>query len=119
MNCDSRASVSKAAIVPANLFAQIPPRLPDELVEILCQAEQLRIERIVSRGHASPADFWYDQEQHEFVVLLSGRARVVFAADNRTVELAPGDWLDIKAHARHRVDWTDPQQDTVWLAVHY
>lgn len=102
-----------------NLFAEIPTDLPAELVETLCQAEHLRIERIVSRGHASPADFWYDQEQHEFVLLLSGRARVIFADDDRAVNLAPGDWLEIKAHARHRVDWTDPQQDTVWLAVHY
>jgi len=119
MNCASRASVSEVTVVPTNLFAQIPPHLPAELLEILCQEEHLRIERIVSRGHASPADFWYDQEWHEFVVLLSGRARVMFAADNRAVELAPGDWLEIKAHMRHRVDWTDPQQDTVWLAVHY
>jgi cupin 2 domain-containing protein len=119
MNCASRASVSEVTVVPANLFAHIPPHLPDELLETLCQEEHLRIERIVSRGHASPADFWYDQEQHEFVLLVSGSARVTFADGNRSVELAPGDWLDIKAHVRHRVEWTDPAQDTIWLAVHY
>jgi cupin 2 domain-containing protein len=103
----------------ANLFQQIPAALPNELVETLGRSEHVRIERIVSRGQASPADFWYDQEWHEFVLLVSGRARLVFADGTPAVDLAPGDWLDIRAHVRHRVDWTDPQQDTVWLAVHY
>jgi cupin 2 domain-containing protein len=103
----------------ANLFRQIPAKLPAELVETLCQAEHLRIERLVSRGHASPPGFWYDQEWHEFVLLVSGRARLGFADGTPGVELVPGDWLAIKAHLRHRVEWTDPQQDTVWLAVHY
>jgi cupin 2 domain-containing protein len=102
-----------------SLFQQIPAVLPAELVETLCQAEYVRIERIVSRGHASPPDFWYDQEWHEFVLLVSGRARLAFADGTPCVELEPGDWLDIPAHKQHRVAWTDPQQDTVWLAAHY
>ena len=102
-----------------NLFQQIPAKLPEELVETLCQAEHVRIERIVSRGHASPPGFWYDQEWHEFVLLVNGRARLGFADGTPSVELVPGDWLDLKAHVRHRVEWTDPEQDTVWLAAHY
>ena len=102
-----------------NLFQQIPAKLPEELVETLRQAAHVRIERIASRGHASPPDFWYDQEWHEFVLLVNGRARLGFADGTPGVELVPGDWLDLKAHVRHRVEWTDPQQDTVWLAVHY
>jgi len=102
-----------------NLFDQIPAALPDELIETLGRSEHVRIERIVSRGHASPAGFWYDQEQHEFVLLVGGRARLAFADGRASVDLAPGDWLEIRAHERHRVDWTDPQQDTVWLAVYY
>jgi cupin 2 domain-containing protein len=102
-----------------SLFRQIPAVLPTELVETLCQAEHVRLERIVSRGHASPPDFWYDQDWHEFVLLVSGRARLAFADGTPSVELEPGDWLAIKAHARHRVEWTDPGQDTVWLAAHY
>lgn len=101
------------------IFQRIPADLPDELIETLCQSADVRIERIVSRGQASPPGFWYDQEQHEFVLLVSGRARLVFADSARKVELAPGDWLDIPAHRKHRVDWTDPDRDTVWLAVHY
>ena len=103
----------------ANLFRQIPADLVEELVETLGNTAHVRIERIVSRGHASPPDVWYDQERHEFVVLVSGRARLAFADGSPPVEMVPGDWIDLKAHTRHRVDWTDPLQDTVWLAVHY
>ena len=102
-----------------SLFAQIPATLPVELIETLSGSEHVRIERIVSCGQATPDHFWYDQEWHEFVLLVSGRARLVFADGAPTVDLAPGDWLDIRAHVRHRVEWTDPLHDTVWLAVHY
>jgi len=105
--------------MPSNLFQHIPADLPAELVETLGQAEHVRIERIVSRGHASPPGFWYDQDWHEFVLLVSGRARLAFADGTPSVELGPGDWLEIKAHLCHRVDWTDPALETIWLAVHY
>lgn len=101
-----------------NLLAQIPAVLSGELVETLCQAENIRIERIVSRGHASPPGYWYDQQEHEFVLLVSGRARLAFA-DGTTVDLHPGDWLNIPAHKKHRVEWTDPVRDSVWLAMFY
>jgi cupin 2 domain-containing protein len=106
-------------LMAGNLFELIPAELPAELVETLCRTGAVRIERIVSRGQASPAGFWYDQDWHEFVLLVSGRSRVAFADGRPAVELAAGDWLDIRAHVRHRVDWTDPEQDTVWLAVYY
>lgn len=102
-----------------NLFRAHPAALPEELAETLARSAQVRIERIVSRGHASPAGFWYDQAEHEFVVLLSGRARLAFTDGTPTLDLVPGDWLDIPAHTKHRVEWTDPEQDTVWLAVFY
>jgi cupin 2 domain-containing protein len=103
----------------ANLLQQIPATLPVELVETLCRSDHVRIERIVSRGQASSEGFWYDQDWHEFVLLVSGHARLTFADGAPPVELRPGDWLDIRAHVRHRVEWTDPARDTVWLAVHY
>lgn len=101
-----------------NLFLDIPSDLPAELFDILVESDAVRIERIVSRGHATPAGQWYDQDRHEWVLLLQGAARLAFA-DGREVAMAPGDWLQIPARQRHRVAWTDPGQDTVWLAVHY
>lgn len=102
-----------------NLFGEIPGELPGELVEVLAKGPGVRIERIVSRGHASPAGSWYDQEQDEWVVLLQGRARLVFEHRADPVELGPGGYLLIPAHGRHRVAWTDPEQDAIWLAVHF
>lgn len=102
-----------------NLFAEIPASLPDELVQTLAESAAVRIERIVSHGHASPAGFWYDQPQREWVVLLRGAARLIFEQDARLVEMRPGDWISIAAHARHRVESTDPHEPTIWLAVHF
>lgn len=101
-----------------HLFAALPRTADRESVETLVADPAVRIERIVSTGQASPDGFWYDQADDEFVVLLRGAAVLRFAADDRRLELAPGDWVEIPAHARHRVEWTDPTQPTVWLAVH-
>ncbi len=102
----------------ANLFSNLPDNAPEELFTRLLEAEGLRIERIVSYGHSSPATGWYDQEDAEWVILLRGAARLEFEASGE-VTLAPGDWLHIPPHERHRVSWTEPGKATVWLAVHY
>ena len=102
----------------SNLFGNIPPHIDGEFFETLVSSQDVRVERIVSKGHASPARGWYDQEKNEFVVLLAGAARLEFD-DGRVEQLAPGDWLDIAAHRRHRVAWTEAGIETVWLAVHY
>lgn len=101
-----------------NLFSDIPAFQADELIEVLADSGAVRIERIVSRGHVTPDAQWYDQARDEFVVLLSGAARLRFE-DGRIDELAPGDWRIIPAHRRHRVEWTLENTETVWLAVHY
>lgn len=100
-----------------SLFTDFTSQLPDELVTILLDAANVRIERIVSRGHVSPKDFWYDQDQHEWVVVLKGLARLRF--EDETLEMKPGDYVNIPAHKKHRVEWTTPDEPTIWLAVHY
>jgi cupin 2 domain-containing protein len=104
---------------PANLLADLPRHLPEEHVQTLLGAGNLRIERIVSHGHASPQGFWYDQEQPEWVLVLKGAARLRFEAEEQPVEMRAGDWVSIPAHRKHRVEWTTPDEPTVWLAVHY
>lgn len=103
-----------------NLFDGLPALSSDaELFSELLCSDKVRIERIVSTGQASPPDFWYDQPQGEWVVVLSGAARLRLAEPDQVIELKAGDYLNIPPHVRHRVEWTDPAQPTVWLAVHY
>ncbi len=101
-----------------DLFADIPTELPEELVQVLLGAPGIRIERIVSHGQASPKDFWFDQETHEWVLLVQGAARLQFEGEE-SIEMKTGSFINIPAHVRHRVDWTDPGQMTIWLAIHY
>ena len=101
-----------------NLLTGLPPARAEEQIERLIDGPTMRIERIVSTGQASPTGFWYDQPDDEFVVLLTGSARLRFETDDLTLDLRPGDWVQIPAHARHRVEWTQAEPPTVWLAVH-
>jgi cupin 2 domain-containing protein len=100
-----------------NLLRDLPDARAAEIIETLLQAPAVRIERVVSHGQASPEGFWYDQDEAEWVLLLSGAARLRFADEPEARVLAPGDHLYIAAHRRHRIDWTDPGQPTVWLAI--
>ncbi len=102
----------------SNLFANLADSLPEELVTILAQTQHVRIERIVSTGHASPDGFWYEQGEHEWVVLLKGEAKLAFE-DGESLPMQPGDHVLIPAFRRHRVEWTAPNEPTVWLAVFY
>ena len=102
-----------------NLLANLPDSMPEELVEVLAESESVRIERIVSTGHSSPKDFWYDQVEHEWVVVLKGEAKLLFEADEQPLLMKPGDFVNIPAHRKHRVEWTTPDEPTVWLAVFY
>jgi cupin 2 domain-containing protein len=102
-----------------NLLAAISQRLDTEQIDALVANENLRIERIVSTGQASPPGFWYDQEWTEWVLLVAGSAGLLFEDEAEPRILRPGDYLVIAPHRRHRVAWTDAQHPTVWLAVHF
>jgi len=103
----------------ANLFHRVPPPAATENVAELLARPGLRLERIVSRGHATPAGTWYDQEEDEWVLLLSGSAGLRVEGEPELLVLQPGDYLELPAHCRHRVEWTDPDRETIWLALHY
>jgi cupin 2 domain-containing protein len=100
-----------------NLLRDLPDASGGEVGDAILTAPGLRIERIVSYGQTSPPAFWYDQPQAEWVLLLAGAARLRFADEEEERALAPGDWVHIAAHRRHRVSWTEPEHPTVWLAV--
>ncbi len=102
-----------------NLLADLPSRAADERFDELLSRPGLRIERIVSTGQASPPGFWYDQPQAEWVLVLKGEARLQVEHEPEPRVLRAGDFADLPPHCRHRVEWTQPDQPTVWLAVHY
>ena len=101
-----------------NIFNSIPENLDVELIDVLVQTEHVKLERIISKGHRSPDSGWYDQLHNEWVVVLKGEARIVFENDQE-LSLKAGSYLDIPAHTKHKVSWTNPQTETVWLAIHY
>ncbi len=100
-----------------NLFENLPDVPAEELMESLAEYSGVRVERIVSHGHASPEGFWYDQTEDEWVVLLRGSAILRFRDPDEVLSLQPGDWVSIPAHRRHRVDATATDEPTFWLAV--
>ena len=103
----------------SNLLTDLPPAGETESIEELLAAPGLRIERIVSRGHASPDGFWYDQGWAEWVMVLRGSAALMFEGESAPRTLNAGDHVHIPAHARHRVVRTNPDEPTIWLAVHH
>ena len=113
---DERATMSPPI---QNLFSSLSHSGMDEKVTQLLSAPNVRIDRIVSKGQASPPGFWWDQEWAEWVILLSGAAGLLFEGDSEPRALKPGDYVHIPARVRHRVAWTASTTPTVWLAVHF
>ncbi|MCX6354648.1 MAG: cupin domain-containing protein [Candidatus Aureabacteria bacterium] len=103
----------------SNIFSGIPATTGEESTEKIIRSGTAAIERIISRGHSSPPGFWYDQDDNEWVILLKGRAGLLFQGDREPTILTPGDYVNIPAHLKHRIEWTDPAEETVWLAIRY
>lgn len=101
----------------ANLFANLPDTSKDEVFTELLRSPSIRLERIVSKGQATPDGEWYDQEQGEWVILLEGGAGLLFEGEDAPRTLTPGDYVYIPPHVRHRVTWTENEKETVWLAL--
>ena len=106
-------------MITGNLLANVPRQLPNEQIVELLSAPNIRIERIVSSGHATPPNAWYDQDRAEWVLLVAGSAGLIFEGETEPLLLEPGSFVHIPAHARHRVAWTDQSVPTIWLAIHY
>jgi cupin 2 domain-containing protein len=101
-----------------NIFTSLPLKLEQESFDVLLKDKNIRIERIVSKGHTSPTSGWYDQEENEWVLVLEGAGTILFE-NGKQVTLNKGDYLHIPAHDKHKVAWTDPDRLTIWIAVHY
>lgn len=101
-----------------NIFDAIPSNISDEISEILVATENVEIERIISKGHSSPETGWYDQDRNEWVIVLQGEAVLTLEGDS-SVDLTTGSFINIPAHQRHKVKWTNPDTETIWLVIYY
>lgn len=101
-----------------NIFDAIPNNLQTEVFETLVASKSVKIERIISKGQSSPDSGWYDQAENEWVLVIKGAAILEFT-DGSTQKMKAGDHINIAAHEKHRVQWTDPDTETIWLAVFY
>jgi cupin 2 domain-containing protein len=102
-----------------SIYKTIPDNLPEEVIEELIHDQTVCIKRIVSQGHASPPGFWYDQEENEWIIVLEGSAGLLLEGDENQTVLKKGDYLNIPAHTKHRVEWTEKTGETIWLAIFY
>ncbi len=100
-----------------NIFQGIPLVLHQEFIETLIEQPTFRLERIVSRGQVSPTGFWYDQDEHEWVIVLTGVAHLQIEGQEHAIILHPGDTYHLPPHTKHRVAWTATDEDTIWLAL--
>ncbi len=100
-----------------NIFTKIPKDLDEEFFEKLISQDNIKIQRIISKGHTSPKSGWYNQNENEWVIILQGEAILSF--EEKDINLKVGDYINIPAHTKHKVSWTKPNTQTIWLAVHY
>ena len=103
-----------------NFWADLPafPQ-KEEIIDEIFSHEKVRIERIVSSGQTSPEEFWYDQAENEWLILLAGSAEIVLMAPDEIITLKTGNSYFISAHRKHRVSWTNLEKSTVWLTVFF
>jgi cupin 2 domain-containing protein len=102
-----------------NFFFGIPKHIDDEIFDTILSSAGCEIKRIISKGNQSPSDYWYDQVKNEWVMVLKGAAELKFKENGKTVKMMPGDYVYIPPHCKHRVEWTDPDVETIWLAVYF
>lgn len=109
---------SRQEITASNIFDVIPNNINEEVFDILLQNDRITIERIISKGQSSPKSGWYDQNENEWVIILKGAATISLE-ESDDISLSAGSHLHIPAHTKHQVKWTDPDIETIWLAVFY
>ena len=99
-----------------NIFEieKLPEIEEEEIVDILKENEDVKIERIISTGQVSD---WMVQEKREYVLLIQGNAVIEF--NDKTVEMKSGDILFIEKRERHRVAYTSENPCCIWFCVHF
>ncbi|MGA2298938.1 MAG: cupin domain-containing protein [FCB group bacterium] len=102
-----------------NIFSEIPTDLSQEIFHDIIKNNNFKLEKIISTGQSTPAGQWLEEAQNEWVILLKGSAELLFENNMQKIKLKPGDYLFIPSYTKHRVETTDKEKETIWLALHY
>ncbi len=102
-----------------NIFYDLPKAKEKEVFQPLFKDKKLKVERIISMGQATKEGKWLRQKRNEWVVLLQGKAVLSFLGKDEVLKLKSGDYVFIPKNLRHRVEWSDPKEKSLWLAVHF
>ena len=86
------------SVTVKNIFTPVSLAAAGEEFLTLFENPSVKIERIVSHSHSSPENYWYDQADDEWVVVLRGTAILEFA-DGELLTMNVGDSVTIGRHA--------------------
>ncbi|MDC0302969.1 Nif11 domain/cupin domain-containing protein [bacterium] len=102
-----------------NLFQTPCPPIGEEASRELASGTGWTLNLICSNAFSSPAETWMDQSEMEWVLVLRGSAQVSFKEADAVMDLSPGDHLLIPPNCLHRVERSDPDPGTLWLAMYW
>lgn len=100
-----------------NIYQNIPDYAKTEIFEDILKSENIRIERIISYGPESNDSEWYEQNENEWVILIEGKAKLIF--EDSELILEKGDHINIPAMKRHKVEIIEKENKCIWIAVFY
>lgn len=102
-----------------NIFKNLPDSSKGEIFQDIIDNHNFKLESIVSSGQATPDGEWYDQPNDEWVLLLQGSGVLIFEDESESCRMNPGDHILISAHKKHRVEETDKNGKSIWIALHF
>lgn len=102
-----------------NIFADLPEIKKRELFQVIIKNKKLKLERIISKGQVTKEGHWLKQTRNEWVILLKGKAILRLWGEKDLIKLKSGDYVFIPKNLKHKVEWTAPDQKSVWLALHF
>lgn len=105
----------------------------EEVVRILAEGKNVKIEKIISTGQTTD---WQKSEQNEFVILVQGEAEIEYFEDknfekngniiknqrntnNKKLQLAKGDTILINRGEKHRVSYTSKNPCCIWICIFF
>ena len=109
-----------------------------EVVKILSENENVKIEKIISTGQVTD---WQKSDKNEFVILIQGNAEIEYyrnkSCENKNfnaneniiknikntndmkLQLGKGDTVLIKKGERHRVSYTSKNPCRIWICIFF